>query len=107
MKLCLEVELPDPGGHPAQLAVAGEEAASEAEAAQRGVEVGEGGLGQRGHGVAVQREQGEAADPGEGVLGQHTEEVKPEVQHLNSRPCSYYQCREGIKYTMLQCNVHG
>ena len=87
LKLCLEVELPDPGGHPAQLAVAGEEPASEAEAAQRGVEVGEGGLGQRGHGVAVQREQGEAADPGEGVLGQHAEQVKPEVQHLNSRPC--------------------
>ena len=93
LKLCLEVELPDPGGHPAQLAVAGEEAASEAEAAQRGVEVGEGGLGQRGHGVAVQRQQGEAADPGEGVLGQHAEQVKPEVQHLNNRPCRYYQCR--------------
>ena len=78
----LEVQGPDPGGDPADPAVAGQEPASEAQAAQAGVEVGKGGLGEAGHRVTVQGEQREAGDPGERVLGKKAEQIKAEVENL-------------------------
>lgn len=78
----LEVQGPDPGGHPADPAVAGQEAAPETQAAQAGVEVGEGGLGEAGHGVTVQSEQGEASDPGECVLREEAEKIEAKVENL-------------------------
>lgn len=78
----LEVEAPDPGGHPADPAVAGQEPAPETQAAQAGGQVGEGGLGEAGHGVTVQGQQGQAGDTGERVLGQHAEKVEAEIENL-------------------------
>ena len=78
----LEVQGPDPGRDPADPAVTGQEPASEAQAAQAGVEVGESGLGEAGHRVTVQSEQREAGDPGERVLGKKAEQIKAEVENL-------------------------
>ena len=78
----LEVQSSDPGRDPPDSAVTSQEPASEAEAAQAGVEVGECGLGEAGHRVTIQGEQREACDPREGVLGQEAEQIKAEVENL-------------------------
>ena len=81
----LEVVVADPPRHPAHVAVARQEAASEAEAAQGAVQVGEGFFGQRGHRIAVEGEEREVRHAVEGRGGQHPEEVESQVEHLEER----------------------
>ena len=81
----LEVVVADPPGHPAHLAVAGEEAAAEAEAAQGAVEVAEGVLGERGHGVSVEGEEREVRHAVEGRRRQHAQQVETQVKHLQNQ----------------------
>ena len=78
----LEIILSDPGRHPLDLAVAGQEPPAQAEAPEGGVEVGEGLHWQGVHGVAVQRQQCQGADPGECVVRQHSQEVEAEIKDL-------------------------
>ena len=81
----LQLVPPDPLGDPADLAVAGEEAAAEREAAQGAVEVGEGLLGDGGHGVAVEGEEGELVEAAEAVGREDAEEVEAEVKDLETK----------------------
>ena len=78
----LEVQLPDPRGHPAKLAVAGEEPTTEAEAAKRGVEVPEGLLREAVHGVTVKRQKGERRNTGESIFRECAEQVEPKIEYL-------------------------
>ena len=78
----LEIQSPDPCRDPPDSAVTSQEPASETEAAQAGVEVGECGLGEAGHRVTIQGEQREAGDPRERVLRQKAEQIKAEVENL-------------------------
>ncbi len=75
----------DPLRHPAQAAVARQEATPEAEAAQGAVEVGERLLRQGGHRIAVQGKQGQPGDPAEGGGRQHAQQVEAQVQNLDKK----------------------
>lgn len=78
----LEVVPVDPLQDPTDVAVASQEATSEAEASERLVEVAE-GLGRHAsHGVAVHGQQSQAGQAEEGRFRQLSQLVKSEVKNL-------------------------
>jgi len=72
-------------------AVAGEEAATHAEAFKGGVEVDEGGLREAGHRITVQGQQGQGRNAGEGRLGDRAEQVETQIQHLDDKNDSVWK----------------
>lgn len=78
----LEVEIRDPFGDPAHFAVAGQEAASEAEAAQWLIQMHKGLFWHRGHGVAIQGQQSQVFGLGKRGFGQWPYEVEAQIQDL-------------------------
>ena len=78
----LQIILSDPGGHPLDLAVAGEEPSAQTEAPEGGVEVGEGLHWEGVHRVPVQCQQCQGVDPGECVVRQQSQEVEAEIKDL-------------------------
>ena len=78
----LQIILSDPGCHPLDLAVAGEEPSAQTEAPEGGVEVGEGLRWEGVHGVAVQCQQCQRVDPSECVVRQQSQEVEPKIKDL-------------------------
>ena len=78
----LQIILSDPCRNPFNFAVAGEEPAAQAEPPERGVEVSEGLHRETVHGVPVQGQQRQGADPSEGVVRQKSQEVETEIKDL-------------------------
>ena len=78
----LQIILSDPCRNPFNFAVASEEPAAQAEPPERGVEVSEGLHRQTVHGVPVQGQQSQGADPSEGVVRQESQEVETEIKDL-------------------------